>query len=257
MSEQEEETQTTTEEQKTETETETETETVDYEKRYRDLESDYTKKSQRLKSFETQLNRGGYTVDDENQIYAPAPPEPPKTPQEPPEDEEIADPVAARLFKRMSAERAEDRETIDLLSMGATQAGKREFLDMLGKDAQKAAGESYDAKMKGIPARVRANPATEKAVRGMVLAEMLEDMGVGALSQGGGQTRTSLGTLGAGASDPPGGGGGTVKAAATITADHRKIYAGLGGKEALGKTLEEFAGETAEQDAIDQEAREA
>jgi len=247
----------TEEETKAEEETKTE-EPVDWEKRYKDLQAHDTSQSQELKGYQDQLTAAGYTIGDGSSddfrkgvIYGPPPTTEKTSTPDADEDEEISDPIAAKVIKRLQADRADDREAIEVLSLGASQSGKRDFLKLIGKDSQKAAGQSWDEKMSKIPAKLRANPGTHKAVRGMVLAEMLDDMGAEAFVGGGKQTETSLGTLGAGASDRPGGDQADTKPPPKITEDHRKTYRGLGGKEALGKTLEEFAAEDAQQEEID------
>jgi len=208
---------------------------------YQHLQGDHTKRSTSDKRLRQQLEEAGYTVSDDGDIYQPKPPE-----EEPPPDDKtptVDDYLDPRTGKELEELRGQNKEMVTAFGVVAQRLIENDRSSLLSKvpeAAREAAAKSYDAKMKSLPAAQKLDPGMQKLTQNSVLGELFE---AGLLTGGGTKPPPDVTAL-SGSSERPGSATGETRSF-RLSADEKKAYLGLGGKEGTGMTEEEYGRELA------------
>ena len=203
---------------------------------YKKLQASHTKANQELKSYRDQLAAAGFTIGDDQTIYAPANwgvrGEEEGKPKEG-EEEPDYDTRLTRLEEGLKSQRAVSEVTT--LSLAASE--KDNLLRQVAKDHREEAGKAFDAAIRSLPVEVRADRRMISTIKSKIVGDLVIREGAEAIATRSSRSETILGEM-AGSAERPGG-------ASQVTArgpsqDELKAYSLAGGQEGTGYTLEQY-----------------
>lgn len=209
---------------------------------FREYQSVTSKDQAQTKKIRDQLMAAGFTIEDDGTVFAPAGwgDREPATKPAKQEEEDLFDPDTLReRIKKQDEHIASLTGAVDVLSMNQARANKERFMAALPEAIREKAGATWDTQMRNIPIHLRSRSDTQELLEAKIGWDAMKELGPKGFAGESTGTESDLGEL-AGSAERPGRERTPVKRA-RVTADIQKVHEGLGGKDATGMTLEEFA----------------
>lgn len=198
----------------------------DLAKAYTELQGQFQKEHTARLTTNTQLEAGGYQVTDTGEIVTPYTEESDKKDAADKSDEEDdwIDPRAKAKFEELEARLKGQERINDTLTRSIADTTKQTFLSKVPADLKKDAEQSFDAKVAALKPEFR-DAGTLKLIGRTVLGEIVEKVGF-MMPQGANQNVEDTSGVVEGTGNDSGTG------ARRLSPDEKKLYVGLGLKDA-------------------------